>query len=54
MKKEIESLNLTDIDVEELEHRVELGQMIPMVADATDVDQPFSCDRFLCSTFSAS
>lgn len=48
MKKEIESLNLTEIDVEELEHRIELGQMAPIAAG---VDQPFSCDYFLCGDF---
>jgi hypothetical protein len=49
MKHEIESLNLYDIDVEQLERRLELGHMIPMV-DGPDVDdtcKDFTCDHFV-------
>ena len=51
MKNEIESLKLAEIDVEELEYRIELGQMMPMVDGplATDcVD--FNCFAFTCDT----
>jgi hypothetical protein len=46
--KEIESLNLTEIDIEELEHRIELGQMVPMGAG---VEAPFECTFFSCDTY---
>jgi hypothetical protein len=50
VKKEIESLNLNDIDiVEELERRTELGLVIPFI----DVDGPFTCKEFICLTYAA-
>ena len=48
MKREIESLNLNDVDVEELERRIELGQMIPL---AQSPDEGFACDIFYCTYF---
>lgn len=36
MRDEIESLNLNDLDIEELERRIELGQMIPIFDDPQD------------------
>jgi hypothetical protein len=47
VKREIESLNLNDIDVEELERRIELGQMTPIIDGPVDWD----CDVFHCGTF---
>jgi hypothetical protein len=46
MKDEIESLNLHDIDAEQLERRLELGQMIPIVDADEDLCLAFQCDNF--------
>jgi hypothetical protein len=48
MKSEIESLNLGGFDIEELEHRVELGQIIPIV-DGPDED--VECGTFHCDNY---
>jgi hypothetical protein len=50
VKEEIESLNLNEIDIDELERRVELGQMIPIV---NGPDQDDSCKEFICESFHA-
>jgi hypothetical protein len=49
MKDEIESLNLYDIDVEQLERRLELGQMIPIMDDpgVDNTCKDFTCDHFV-------
>jgi hypothetical protein len=47
VKREIESLNLNDIDIEELERRIELGQMTPVIDGHPD----FTCKEFHCGTF---
>jgi len=46
MSDEIESLNIGDLDIEELEQRIELGQMIPPSEDPAD-----DCTDFTCTTF---
>ena len=46
MEDEIASLNLDDFDIEELERRIELGQLIPPT-DASDDD----CGTFTCKSF---
>jgi hypothetical protein len=50
MSEEIESLNLNDIDVEELERRVELGQLLPVLGVPID---DFHCGTFICQDFVA-
>jgi hypothetical protein len=50
MSEEIKSLNLNDIDVEELERRIELGQLVPGVGASID---DFHCGTFLCGEFVA-
>jgi hypothetical protein len=49
MKEEIESLNLNDIDIDELERRIELGQLSPML-NGPDQD---GCREFICDDFHA-
>jgi hypothetical protein len=46
VRSEIESLNLDDMDVEELERRIELGPMMPMPGAQFSCGQ-FSCDHYL-------
>jgi len=50
---DFESLNLTDLDVEELEQRIELGLLIPDLAqrDGSDCTLTGNCGTNNCGTF---
>jgi len=46
MSDEIQSLSAQDLDIEELERRIELGQMIPVSEDPADDCLGFQCISF--------
>ncbi len=48
---EIESLNLDDLDVEELEHRLELAMTVAAAPEATDCPMLTSCGSLTTTTF---
>jgi len=46
---EMEILNLDDLDIEALEHRIELASIIPI--NPLDTDSAVNCGTFACGTF---